>query len=351
MRASCLINSHNYVRYVGQAVRSALEQTIPFHEIIVVDDGSTDGSLEALRREFAGQGTVEILGKRQAGQLSCFHHGCPLITGDVVFFLDADDIYDPDLVDRCGAIYRQRPDVNFLSVGFREIGNVRNVKRRMKPTRDRGLSALASVFNRSWIGNPTSCLSMKTDLLRKILPYPHEDDWVTRADDVLVFGASLAGGHKYHLDMPLVNYRIHDQNHHARKRFDAAQKLAHALKLNRLMAHYIDRMGYDVPSLGYLLPREFRTIEKPTLRELVSYAKMSSRARVPLHVRLEQYLLMAIHYAQQVRTPKTDPDAVIQPVGSAEPVSDNAFVPPGIAKPAKTQANSPGGKRPQRRAA
>ena len=47
-RASIIVNSYNYARYVGQAIESALGQTYPNTEVVVVDDGSTDGSRAVL---------------------------------------------------------------------------------------------------------------------------------------------------------------------------------------------------------------------------------------------------------------------------------------------------------------
>ncbi len=305
MKASCLINSHDYIDFVGEAVQSALSQTTAFHEVIVVDDGSRDGSAEFLTDEFADYPNVRVVVKPQAGQLSCFHRGAELMTGDVAFFLDADDVYRSDMLSRALEIYATHSGVDFLSLGYSEFGQPRNKRRKAKPTRDRGITTLASIYNRMWVGNPTSCLSMKSDLLRRVLPFPGEAEWQTRADDVLVFGASLVGGHKYHLDEPLVNYRIHPSNNHARRKIGADEKMAHSLKLNRLIRWYVDKMGYDTRSLAYLLPREFRTWERPTFRELFSYLKMSSRAGVPWHVRVEQAVLMAQHYAAERRaTPR-----------------------------------------------
>ncbi|MEM9646044.1 MAG: glycosyltransferase [Planctomycetota bacterium] len=299
MKATCLINSHNYVEYVGEAIASALNQTLPFEEIIVVDDGSTDGSVDRIRNEFRAVPEVKLLVKEQAGQLSCFHRGRETARGDVVFFLDADDRYRPEMLQRAADIYLRRPDVDFLSMGLRPFGGQHQSKRDEEPTRDRGLSVLGVIYHHLWIGNPTSCLSMRAELLNKVLPFPFEPEWQTRADDVLIFGASLVGGHKFHLADPLVEYRIHATNNFARRKLNPADKMGYALRVNRLIEWYVERMGYDTSTLAHLLPREFRTLEEPTWPEFRRYARMSGRAGLQWSERLEQSVVMLVHLLKQ----------------------------------------------------
>jgi glycosyltransferase involved in cell wall biosynthesis len=87
MTASCLINNYNYVRFVGEAIRSALKQTVPFEEIIVVDDGWTDGSAKFLANAYGGHVGVRIVTKRNEGQICCFNEGFARTRAHIVFFL------------------------------------------------------------------------------------------------------------------------------------------------------------------------------------------------------------------------------------------------------------------------
>jgi glycosyltransferase involved in cell wall biosynthesis len=87
-RASIIINSYNYARYVGQAIDSALRQTYPHTELVVVDDGSTDDS-RAVLTGYGGR--VRAVLKENGGQASAFNAGLRASRGEVVFFLDSDD--------------------------------------------------------------------------------------------------------------------------------------------------------------------------------------------------------------------------------------------------------------------
>src|SRR5262245_40334734 len=113
LRTSCLINNYNYAQYVTEAVDSALAQTCPFDEIIVVDDGSTDGSVELLKCRYGDESRVHIIYKPNEGQLSAFNTGFLAATGDIAFFLDADDIYEPSYVETVLRLYAKRPELDF----------------------------------------------------------------------------------------------------------------------------------------------------------------------------------------------------------------------------------------------
>jgi glycosyltransferase involved in cell wall biosynthesis len=97
---SVVIPCHNYEAYVGEAIESVLGQTTADMEVIVVDDGSTDGSWEVIRRY--GDQAVCIHTENQ-GQLQAYLTGFAGARGRFVYFLDADDVLCP------GAIEALRP--------------------------------------------------------------------------------------------------------------------------------------------------------------------------------------------------------------------------------------------------
>ena len=69
MKVSVLINNYNYAEYVCEAIQSALSQSRPPDEIIVVDDGSTDESVALIEAEFKEQPSIHIITKSNQGQL------------------------------------------------------------------------------------------------------------------------------------------------------------------------------------------------------------------------------------------------------------------------------------------
>ncbi len=95
-RVSIVITCFNYERYIALSVGSALAQTVPPAEIIVVNDGSTDGSAEVLHR-FGKQ--IKVIDQANAGQIAATNRGFAASTGDIVMFLDADDVLEPGAID------------------------------------------------------------------------------------------------------------------------------------------------------------------------------------------------------------------------------------------------------------
>lgn len=102
LRVSIIVINYNYARFVGSAIESALAQTWPNLEVIVVDDGSTDNSRQVIAR-YADR--VKILHKANGGQASAFNLGFGHSTGQLVILLDADDVLYPQCVERVAARY------------------------------------------------------------------------------------------------------------------------------------------------------------------------------------------------------------------------------------------------------
>lgn len=94
---SILIPCHNAGPWIRDTLESALTQTWPHREIIVVDDGSTDDSA-AIVRTYGPRG-VTLLSQPQAGQSAAFNTALAAARGDFFEFLDADDLLAPDKLE------------------------------------------------------------------------------------------------------------------------------------------------------------------------------------------------------------------------------------------------------------
>jgi hypothetical protein len=92
-----VIPCYNAERFVGAAIDSALAQTHPSVEVIVIDDGSTDSSLQVIR---SYESRVAVRSKSNAGACAARNDGLELARGEFVQFLDADDVLLPDAVER-----------------------------------------------------------------------------------------------------------------------------------------------------------------------------------------------------------------------------------------------------------
>jgi cellulose synthase/poly-beta-1,6-N-acetylglucosamine synthase-like glycosyltransferase len=101
-RLSVVITNHNYEQYLGMAIKSALDLRWDDVEVIVVDDGSTDGS-RAVIEGFGDR--VRMLLTENAGQRVAANRGYAMSTGDMVVFLDADDVLPADLPSQLARVW------------------------------------------------------------------------------------------------------------------------------------------------------------------------------------------------------------------------------------------------------
>src|ERR1700736_1205130 len=95
---SILIPAFNEARWIGDAIASAVDQTWPHTEIIVVDDGSTDGTA-AIAKRFASA-NVKIATQPHQGASAARNLAFSLCQGDYIQWLDGDDLLAPDKIER-----------------------------------------------------------------------------------------------------------------------------------------------------------------------------------------------------------------------------------------------------------
>ena len=79
-----------------------------------MDDGSTDDSFDRLSKEFDSETIVRIISKENGGQLLAFNTGYQLATGDLIFFLDSNDLYKETYLEEAVAFYKSNSECDFL---------------------------------------------------------------------------------------------------------------------------------------------------------------------------------------------------------------------------------------------
>lgn len=100
---SIVITCFNYARYVALAIESVLAQSYQKKEIIVVNDGSSDGSLEVILRY---RDRIRLIDQPNLGAATAYNKGFEASTGDLVVFLDADDLLENDALARVAEMWR-----------------------------------------------------------------------------------------------------------------------------------------------------------------------------------------------------------------------------------------------------
>jgi glycosyltransferase involved in cell wall biosynthesis len=118
MLVSVVIPVFNGEKYLRQAICSALEQTLPSHEVIIVDDGSTDASRE-IASSFGS--AVICLSQEHKGASAARNLAAAKSTGDWIAYLDADDYWLPDKLARQAAAIQAGSDVGLVYTGRTEL--------------------------------------------------------------------------------------------------------------------------------------------------------------------------------------------------------------------------------------
>jgi glycosyltransferase involved in cell wall biosynthesis len=115
---SAIIPNYNYSRFVSQAVDSALRQTYPNVEVIVVDDGSKDNSIEILQK-FGDK--IRLVQQKNAGVSAARNNGVAHSNGEFLAFLDADDFWMPEKIEKQVDLFLKKPELGLVHVGVLDI--------------------------------------------------------------------------------------------------------------------------------------------------------------------------------------------------------------------------------------
>lgn len=203
---SVIIDNYNYGRFISDAIQSVLNQTYKDWELIVVDDGSTDDSVDIIK-EYSDRYPDRICAivKDNGGQASCFNVGYSNAKGDIIAFLDSDDTWMPEKLERIVEAHKKSSYVAHekeYSNGYKQIIHTEQNDKRSYYLRKYGINDSYDII--------TSTLSLSHSLADKIFPMP-EDEFKICADHYVKYLA-LYFDNPVFIHDKLTRYRIHGDN-------------------------------------------------------------------------------------------------------------------------------------------
>jgi hypothetical protein len=222
--ATVVINNYNYEKFVAAAIDSALAQSYEPLEVIVVDDGSTDGS----RTIIAGyKDRVRIVLQDNGGQGAAYNAAWRAARGEFVLFLDSDDVLMKDAIakvvqafDGNDAVkvqfYLAQVDRNLQPLGF------------LLPSYDFSpMTTRQQIANYgSYVGPPASGNAFRKSFLDKIMPIADEALYRHAPDGYTTGLAGLHGG-VLSISEILGYYRVHGDNYGGESGIKSLQQLHH----------------------------------------------------------------------------------------------------------------------------
>ena len=239
-RLSIVVTNHDYAQFVSEAVDSALAQTGAPAEVIVVDDGSTDESLAVLapyRRR------VQLVAQPNGGQAAAFNAGWAAASGDVVIFLDADDVLEPDIGERVLSAFDEDSDVVKVQYPLHLIDAEGNQCPGTLPGPGVRL-ATGDVRERltrhpdDLVWMPTTGNAFRADVLARIMPMPTADYRICA--DYYLSNLTAAHGRVAVLEQPGGSYRVHGGNQHYAERWSMDAVRANVTRTSATHRHLIE---------------------------------------------------------------------------------------------------------------
>jgi glycosyltransferase involved in cell wall biosynthesis len=111
-RISILTPSYNQAKYIEETIKSVLNQRYPDLEYIVIDGGSTDGTLDILKQY---ENQIQWISEKDRGQSHAINKGLRLATGKVIAFLNSDDVYEPGALMSVGSFFDEHSEAAWLT--------------------------------------------------------------------------------------------------------------------------------------------------------------------------------------------------------------------------------------------
>ncbi len=210
--ASIIINNYNYGRFLTSAIESALHQTYPDVEIIVVDDGSTDNSREIITSY--GDRIIPLL-KENGGQASTLNAGFRISKGQIILFLDADDVLLSTTVKEVVNIFQTHPEISKVQYLLAVIDESDHFIGKVLPPRRLSNGDLRwqvlNYYSYGW--PPTSGNAFPTTILHRLFPIPEEDYRISA--DMYLADLSVLLGPVISLNSIGGYYRAHGTNYYS----------------------------------------------------------------------------------------------------------------------------------------
>jgi glycosyltransferase involved in cell wall biosynthesis len=208
MKLSVIIANYNYRDFVGAAISSALDVDWPDKEVIIVDDASTDDSRSVIE---AFQGRVAAHFRPKSYQLGAHKFGFEQSTGDIIIFLDADDLLEPNVMFEIAKAWRSGVSKVHYRMNLIDAAGAQTGTAIPQFPRTDDTEKLCRIFLRTmtYTTPPGSGNAYSRDFVRRA--FAMAPSTIRESDAVLLTLAPLMGD-VLTIRKPLARYRIHATN-------------------------------------------------------------------------------------------------------------------------------------------
>lgn len=145
---SVVVPLYNKAEFVAEAIESIRRQSFPALEIVVVDDGSTDGSAAIVERMIGED--IRLIRQKNSGVSAARNRGIDEARGSFVAFLDADDRYHPHFLESVASLIDRYPDAGMYCTGYLRVWDDGRSAESLMPAVEKGSQTIVGSFYSSW---------------------------------------------------------------------------------------------------------------------------------------------------------------------------------------------------------
>lgn len=218
---SIVIPSYNHALYIGEAIESVINQTYQNWELLIIDDGSKDNSIDVIEQFVKKDSRIRLIVQENAGAHNAINRGLGMANGKYLAILNSDDIYEEDRFAIMIEEMEKNPEleftcsyINIINSKGKKLGvkeGWKNMESWLVPNREKSFAATDSFKLNLIMGNFTATTSnflFTRSVYEKVggmrnLRFAHDWDFALRVAEVAECKL---------IEKPLLRYRVHDTN-------------------------------------------------------------------------------------------------------------------------------------------
>lgn len=200
---SIIIPVYNVAQYLDDCLNSVIRQTYKNLEVIIIDDGSTDDSLEKCRSFAAKDKRLKVLHQENAGVSAARNAGLNIMTGNYVLFIDSDDRIEQNMVESFIEILDENSKIDAVFCGYKEFDDeTGTIIKEVVPNqsklvdRDKGVAEIFGEYSTMLWNKMFRCSIIdKSDLFDVTLKIGEDELWMVdvlkKANNIMLIGTPL----------------------------------------------------------------------------------------------------------------------------------------------------------------
>jgi glycosyltransferase involved in cell wall biosynthesis len=208
-KVSVLIPTYNYAHFLDEAIGSVLAQSFQDFELIIVDDKSTDDTLEVVSKYLDDPRVKIFVNEKNLGLVANFNKTLEFASGEYIKYLLADDKLHPEILEKYVKILDEYPGVSLVTAGSATFGGKQDIRQPALTGLQDGMKVIAACLKNgigNWIGEPTVVMFRKNSIQTE----KFNSDYICLVD-LDMWLRLLNQGDCYIIPETLAYFRVHGQ--------------------------------------------------------------------------------------------------------------------------------------------